>query len=363
MPIHANASIPAHGAETRPIPQPAALGRLFRSTALAVGLALAPAAPAILGLLPQGAFAAAPAQKTQVAGWYRFMVGGFEVTALSDGSIELPVQKLLHPPGHGRSRGGAQDARNGRADLGPPTQVLAVNAWLVNTGARLVLVDAGAGGLFGPTLGRLVANLKAAGYQPEQVDDVLVTHMHPDHVGGLATADGKPVFPNATVRADKREAELWLSDARAETSPAKFKDFFKGAMASLQPYAQAGRLATFDGAAAAQEVVPGVRTWDTHGHTPGHTAYVVESEGRKLVLVGDLIHVASVQLPMPQVTIDFDSDEAQAAKIRAAVFGRLAKDDKAWVAVSHFGFPGVGRLQAEGKGWKWMPVAFNDQVR
>lgn len=321
-----------------------AVGRL----ALAAALALAG-----LGLssLPAPAHAAAPQVKTQAPAWYRLMLGSFEVTSLSDGTVALPVDQLLHAP----AGLVAQDLKQHFQTTPLETSV---NAWLINTGSRLVLVDAGAGTLFGPTLGKLAAQIRAAGYQPEQVDDILITHMHPDHVGGLA-ADGQRVFPNATVHADKADADFWLSQAKLDAAPADAKGFFQGAMASLTPYVKAGRFQPFerDG-----EVVPGVRATAAHGHTAGHTVYTVESQGQKLVLIGDLIHVASVQLASPAVTIGFDTDEPQAAQSRARVFAELAKDGSL-VAVSHFNFPGMGRLKKDGKGWQWLPLDYSSQVR
>jgi len=318
---------------------------LAATLALAISLAMGSAATVIA---PQAVLAAAPQQKTQAPGWYRLMLGKIEVTSLSDGTLDLPVGKLLHVP-HG--------AKSPLPAI-PAVQETSVNAWLINTGERLVLVDAGAGKLFGPTLGQVVAQIRAAGYQPEQVDDILITHAHSDHVGGLAD-DGKRTFVNATVHLDRREAEYWLSQARADAASPANKDFFVGAMASLNPYVQAGKVKTFDGAGA---VVPGIAALSTHGHTEGHTAYVVESEGKRLVLIGDLIHVANVQLRAPDVTIAFDTDEKRAAAMRARTFAQLAKDD-GLVAVSHFAFPGVGRIRPAGKGWQWVPVDYSTQMR
>ncbi|RUP28780.1 MAG: MBL fold metallo-hydrolase [Curvibacter sp.] len=323
---------------------------LISTHASRLGLALALALGSLAGT-PGVAQAAAPMQKTQAPGWYRLMVGGFEVTALSDGTVDLPVDQLLHAP-KGRVAQGL-----GKHYLKAPLET-SVNAFLVNTGSRLVLVDAGAGALFGPTLGRLSAQIKAAGYQPEQVDDIVITHMHPDHVGGLVS-EGKVVFPNATVHADQADKDFWLSPAKLAAAPDAQKGFFQGAMASLKPYDEAGKLKTFQ---ADGEIVPGLRSQATHGHTPGHNVYVLESEGQRLVLLGDLIHVASVQLESPEITIGFDSDETHARAARASVFKALAKDGSL-VAVAHFPFPGVGRLRTAGKGFVWEPLNYSSQVK
>lgn len=328
--------------------RPAAPARRLAAAALAATLALGGLAVASLSAPAQ---AAAPQLKTQAPGWYRLMLGSFEVTALSDGTVGLPVDQLLHAPAGRVAEGLKQHFQQ------TPLET-SVNAWLINTGSRLVLVDAGAGGLFGPTLGQLAAQIRAAGYQPEQVDDVLITHMHPDHVGGLV-ANGQRVFPNATVHADKADADFWLSPTRAEAAPKDMKGFFQGASVSLSPYVAAGRFKPFerDG-----EILPGIRAVAAHGHTAGHAVYRVESQGQRLVLIGDLIHVASVQLASPEVTIAFDTDEPEAAATRARVFAELARDGSL-VAATHFSFPGVGRLRQAGKGWQWLPLDYSSQVR
>ena len=293
------------------------------------------------------AHAAAPMAKTQAPGYYRMMLGDFEVTALSDGTLGLPVTKLLTNTTPEKVKKALA-----RADLTDPLET-SVNAYLINTGDKLVLVDTGAGVLFGPTLGTLLANLKASGYQPEQVDEIYITHMHGDHVGGLMSGD-KLAFPNAVVRADKHDADYWLSKANMDAAPKDAKDFFLGAMNSINPYAAAGKFKPFDGNT---DLVPGVRAIASRGHTPGHTMYVVESKGNKLVLWGDVMHVAAVQFPNPAVTIKFDTDSKSAAKERAKAFADAAKHGY-WVGAAHLPFPGVGHLRSEGSGYAWLPANY-----
>lgn len=296
---------------------------------------------------PTLALAEAPMAKSQAPGWYRMKLGSFEVTALSDGTVKLPVDKLLT-----NVKPATVEQLLARSYLKAPVET-SVNAYLVNTGSKLVLIDAGAAGLFGPTLGRLMTHLKASGYTPEQVDEIYVTHMHADHVGGLV-ADGKPAFPNATVRAHVKEGDFWLSTANMDKAPADAKGFFQGAMASLNPYVAAGKFKPFDGET---ELVPGIRAVPATGHTPGHTVYAVESEGNKLVVWGDLMHVASVQFVQPAVTITFDSDSKAAAPQRIKHYADAAKKGY-FVAVAHISFPGIGQLRADGKGYDWVPANY-----
>lgn len=326
------------------------MNRFFHSprTRLAVASLLALGSA---GLATAPAHAAAPMVKTQGPGYYRVMLGAFEVTALDDGTVAMPVDKMLHAPAAKVQAGLARNFQSLPADM-------SVNSWLINTGSRLVLIDAGAGSLYGPTLGRLAQRIQAAGYQLEQIDDIFITHMHPDHVGGLM-ANSTRAFANATVHADQREADFWLSTAKAGAAPAEAKSSFQGAMASLNPYIAAGRFAPIKEEG---EVVPGIRAWATLGHTAGHTSYVVESQGKRLVVIGDLIHVAAVQLDDPGITVGFDSDTKAAAATRAKVFAKLAKDETL-VGAAHISFPGMGRLRAAGKGWQWVPVVYSSQVQ
>ena len=307
------------------------------------GLAAIAGAAFLLG----SAHAAAPQVKTQ-PGYYRVMLGDFEITALSDGTVALPVDKLL------TNTSPAQVGKGLASSFLKAPVETSVNGYLINTGTKLVLVDTGAAGLFGPTLGNLVANLKAAGYQPEQVDEVYITHMHPDHVGGLMAGD-RPVFPNAVVRADQHDADLWLSAANLEKAPADAKGFFQGAQASLNPYVAAGKFKPFNGST---ELVPGIKAVAAPGHTPGHSIYVVESKGQKLVLWGDLMHVAAVQFAHPSVTIQFDTDSKAAAVQRKKAYVQAAKQGYL-VGSAHLSFPGLGHLRAEGKGYEFVPANYS----
>ena len=312
--------------------------RWLQKTSLALALALGAVT----------AQAGAPMVKTSAPGYYRMMLGDFEVTALSDGTVNLPVDKLLT-----NTQPGKVTTALKQSFLKAPVET-SVNAYLINTGNQLVLVDTGAAGLFGPTLGKLIGNLKAAGYQPEQVDAVVITHMHADHVGGLMAGEHR-VFPNATVHADQHDADFWLSQANMDKAPAESKGFFQGAMASLNPYVSAGKFKPFNGDT---ELVPGIKAQASRGHTPGHSTYVVESKGEKLVLWGDLMHVAAVQFANPAVTIAFDTDSKAAAVQRQKAYADAAKNGY-WVAAAHLSFPGIGHLRREGKGYRFVPANYS----
>jgi glyoxylase-like metal-dependent hydrolase (beta-lactamase superfamily II) len=313
------------------------LRSIYTNVVLVISVCAAPAA-----------FAAAPMVKTSAPGYYRVMLGDFEVTALSDGTVALPMDKLMTNTTPDKTLKALE-----RAHLKTPVET-SVNAYLINTGNKLVLIDSGAGALFGPTLGKLAANIKAAGYQPEQVDEIYITHMHGDHVGGLASA-GIPQFVNATVRADQHDADFWLSQANLDKAPDADKGAFKGAMASLNGYVQAGKFKAFDGDT---ELVPGIKAIASHGHTVGHSIYLVESKGQKLMLWGDLMHLAAVQFDDPSVTVKFDTDSKAAAVQRKKAYAQAAKEGYL-VGSTHLSFPGLGYVRTEGKAYAWIPLNYS----
>jgi len=319
-------------------------GVLMRAgLAMAVILGLAAVAAPV-----QQAHASAPQIKKSGAAYYRFMLGKFEVTALSDGTTALPVDQLL-------TQTTPEQVKKALAAnyISMPYE-MNFNAFVINTGDKLVLIDTGAGALFGPNLGKMIDALKASGYTPEQVDEIYITHMHPDHIGGLV-ANGKAVFPNAIVRADQREGDFWLSQANLDKAGKDEKGFFQGAQAALKPYVGSGRYKPFDGTA---ELVPGIKPVLLPGHTPGHAGYMIESEGQKLLAWGDVIHVGAVQFAHPTITIHFDADSKSAEAARLALLADAAKQGY-WIAGAHLSFPGVGHVSASGKNsYTWIPASY-----
>ncbi len=284
------------------------------------------------------------------AGFHRLRVGDFEITALSDGTVPLPVFDLLTNTTPGEVGQLLKDAY-----VKAPVDA-SVNAYLINAGSRLIMVDAGSGELYGPTLNKLVASLRAIGYEPSQITDILITHIHTDHSGGLMNGTSM-VFPNAVVHVDKREVDYWLNPANRDRSPGNKEQLarlFREAAAKVKPYVDAGKVKTFDGDT---QLFPGIRSISTPGHTPGHSFYAVESKGEKIVFWGDIMHVAEVQFPNPAVTIMFDSDSKAAAFQRQKAFADAAKNGYL-VAPAHVSFPGIGRLRPDGKGYRWLPIAY-----
>jgi glyoxylase-like metal-dependent hydrolase (beta-lactamase superfamily II) len=295
--------------------------------------------------------AAAPQHHDQVPGFYRMKVGDLEVTALLDGAAVFDLHWLT-------AKKVTMDRVKNASKEDPHLLDTGDTGFLVNTGKQLILVDAGAGTWFGGgSLGRLVDSLHSSGYAPEQVDRVLVTHLHSDHVGGLTSQDGKRVFPNADVFVSKAESDFWLSTEIAAKAPKDAQPFFRSAQAIAAPYIKAGKWHTFSDSEA---LVDGMQLVALHGHTPGHTGYEFSSKGNQVLFWGDTIHEQLVQLSHPDITVVFDIDHAAAAVTRNKLLPTLAREG-VMIAGPHMPFPGMGRLRKESNGYVWAPVIFTDQ--
>jgi glyoxylase-like metal-dependent hydrolase (beta-lactamase superfamily II) len=282
------------------------------------------------------------------SGYYRLRVGDVEVIALSDGTIPFARYDNLRntSQAHIAALLAAADATN-------PLEA-SMNAYLIHLGNRLILVDAGTGELLGPTLNKLPASLHGAGYVPAQITDILLTHIHADHSGGLM--EGKAIrFPNATIHVEKREIDFWLSQTEMQRAPAQHKPYFQQAMKTVQPYVLTGQVKVFEGET---QLFPGLRAIPAPGHTPGHTFYSLESRGEKLVFMGDVVHAPEVQFAEPYAFVTFDVDPVQAIATRQNAF-RAAARDHYLVAFAHVSFPGIGHIHAEGHHhYRWNPVTF-----
>jgi glyoxylase-like metal-dependent hydrolase (beta-lactamase superfamily II) len=299
---------------------------------------------------PNSVTAAAPQHHDQVPGFYRLQVGDLEVTALWDGGASFDPHWLR----------GQKTIDGVVKALHEDPHVLDVSdtGFLVNTGKQLILIDAGAGTWFGGgALGHLTESLRSAGYTPEEVDLVLITHLHSDHIGGLTTQDATRVFPNAEIYVAKEESDFWLSGELAAKAPKDVQPFFQAAQAISAPYLKAGKWHTFIGSG---PIVDGMQLVPLHGHTPGHTGYEFASRGQKILFWGDTIHAQRVQLPKPQATVVFDVDPAAAAAMRSQLLPKLAHEDIV-IAGPHMLFPSLGRLRKAEGGYTWEPVSFTNR--
>jgi glyoxylase-like metal-dependent hydrolase (beta-lactamase superfamily II) len=298
------------------------------------------------------ALAAAPQHHDQAPGFYRLKVGDLEVTALYDGTGVFDPQWL-------NGTTATMDSVVKGLHEDPHMLDVVDSGFLVKTGKQLILVDAGAGTWWGRgALGRLAGNLRSAGYTPEEVNIVLVTHFHSDHVGGLTTQDGKRVFPNADVYLAKAESDFWLSPEIAAKAPKDVQPFFQSAQAIAAPYIKAGKWHTFSGS---ESIIDGMQIVPLPGHTPGHTGYEFSSKGQKILFWGDTIHAQRVQLRHPEVTAIFDIDQTAAAATRNQLLPKLAGADVLIASPHSSAFPPMGRLRKDGSGYNWVQVVFTDR--
>jgi glyoxylase-like metal-dependent hydrolase (beta-lactamase superfamily II) len=224
---------------------------------------------------------------------------------------------------------------------------------LVDTGSEVVLFDTGMGeGGREAGMGRLAEGLKAAGYTPDQVSVVVLTHMHGDHIGGLMEG-GKPAFPNARYVTGRTEYNFWVNPERMGTQA---EQGHQGVLAKVQPLAEK---LTFieDGA----EVVPGITGIDAFGHSPGHMIFRVESEGKALILTADTANHYVLSLQRPDWEVRFDMDKAQAAATRKRVFDMIATDRLAFIGY-HMPFPAAGFVEKGGEGYRFVPVSYQFDI-
>lgn len=287
-----------------------------------------------------------PMAKTQAAGFYRMMVGNFELTAFSDGTSPKDIAAIMSDPAKVRSE-------FKKMNLAMPYQS-SYNVYLVHTGKELVMIDTGRGG----DNGQLLKNLSKSGYAPSQIDAILITHMHGDHVGGLSLA-GKRQFPNAVVYASQSEADFWLHTKLEDYENPHWAGNAKRARANVNPYVQAGMFKTFDGPT---QLFDGIQSLPTHGHTPGHSAYLMTSQDRSVLFIGDTIHCAEVQFPHPSLTIAYDVKPDHAKAMRVTLF-KTASEKGHIIAGPHISFPGLGHLSQQGQGFRWVPVQYQYQVQ
>ena len=286
---------------------------------------------------------------TQIPGIYHRRIGDIIVTALSDGTLDRTTEMLRGIP--------AEESNNLLGEAFRPGIVVSVNAFLIRSAGRLVLLETGAGNYLGPTAGRLFANLAAVGVACERIETVLLTHMHPDHSAGLTDpATGERRFPNAELVVHENEPRHWNDDAAMARGSEREKSlFFQLARVQMAPYRPHMRLFR-DG-----EVLPGVTAIPCHGHTPGHTAFLIASGNEQLLIWGDTVHIPEVQVPRPDVTVVVDSDPAAAVASRRRIFD-MAATDRLLVTGMHLHFPGFGHVARRGGSFSFVPEAWQQTL-
>ncbi|MEO0819376.1 MAG: MBL fold metallo-hydrolase [Pseudomonadota bacterium] len=297
------------------------------------------------------ALAAADMQGTQVPGYYRFMLGAFEITVLSDGSYELPTDLI----GQNQPRETVQAYLEAHF-LDPERRTSHVNIPLINTGEELILIDVGGGGNFLEGAGKLVENMEAAGYAPDEVDKVFITHAHPDHLWGLLDDFDDPMFPEAEFFISAPEWDFWSSETAAEQVPEMFQSFAAGAQRRL-PLIEDVLTRTADG----DTIAPGISVIDTPGHTPGHSSVRVESEGETLIVTADAMTHPFISFEHPGWWPGTDLDPAKAEASRRMVL-EMAATERATILAYHLSFPGLGNVARAGAAYRFVPALWRWQL-
>jgi glyoxylase-like metal-dependent hydrolase (beta-lactamase superfamily II) len=316
--------------------------------ALGAGLGVGFGASAMLG---GNAMAKAPKLGTQTPYWHRFVLGDAEVTVVSDGPLPLgdPSGTFTGVP--------KEEVKKMLAEnfLNPDNVVLEQNSPIVNTGDRLILFDTGMGTskAFGPTTGRQQKSMTEAGIKASDIDAVVCSHAHIDHIGGLVGADDKPLFPNAQVYITQSDFDFWTDEGKLG-SP--LKDFVIHARKNLMPVRD--RIVFIKDN---QEFLPGVTALAAPGHTVGHTIFMVTSAGKSFCFLGDLSHHAVLLLEKPRMEFSYDTDPKQAAASRVKMLEMLAAN-KTPVMSYHFAWPGYGHVAKTGDGFHYYPEPMNMQL-
>jgi glyoxylase-like metal-dependent hydrolase (beta-lactamase superfamily II) len=291
-------------------------------------------------------WAAAPPAGKQGPGVYRYKIGSYELTALYDGTWFRKIDDKFV-----RNASAAEvDKALTDSFLEPRIVPTSFTALLVNTGSKLVLIDAGTGGQFGPTTGHIMGALAAASVEPEQIDTILISHFHPDHINGIKDKDDWPVFEKAEILVPAPEWAYWMDDAKMNAAPETGRGIFLNARRIFRDIAR--EVKRFE---PGKEVAPGITSIAAFGHTPGHTAYAVTSGNQSMLVLGDTTNHPWLFARNPHWQGMFDSDGNMAVDTRKHLLDRAAAD-KMLVQGYHFPFPASGYIAKTVGGYEVVPV-------
>jgi glyoxylase-like metal-dependent hydrolase (beta-lactamase superfamily II) len=299
------------------------------------------------------AAAEAPPARKQAPGVYRYKIGSFELTALYDGIWYRPItDKFIRNASFNEVEHALDAAYMPHDKLETPFTTL-----IVNTGKKLILIDTGTGGQISPTAGMIGDNLVAAGISPKAVDQIVISHFHPDHINGIKDKDNQLVFPNAEIMVPAPEWAYWMDDANLNAAPADLKLTFLNQRRIFSDIAP--QVTRFD---PGKEVSAGIVTLAAPGHTPGHTVFAIHSGDQSLLVLGDTAQHPAIFARHPNWQAAFDVDGAEAVATRKTLFDRAAAD-RMLVTGYHFPFPACGHLVKTAGGYEHVPAPWQPNLQ
>jgi glyoxylase-like metal-dependent hydrolase (beta-lactamase superfamily II) len=302
------------------------------------------------------ALAAAPPAGKQAPSYYRHKLGDYELTQVSDGTVSLPLSDAYVKNVPKAEVSAALEA----AYMSPEKSTSVYNPIVVNTGSKLILIDTGLGpnpAVNRGTAGQLMANMAAAGIDPKEIDVVIISHLHPDHVNGLRTVDGGLAFPNAEIKVPAKDWSFWMDDNEMSRAPEGIvKVTFQNARRVFNGLES--KIGQYDWN---KEVAPGIIAFDTAGHTPGHTSFTIQSGSAKLLVQSDVTNHPALFVRNPDWHIWFDMDGAKAAETRHKFYD-MAAAEKALIAGFHFPFPALGHVEKDGARYRLVPIAWSPAI-
>jgi glyoxylase-like metal-dependent hydrolase (beta-lactamase superfamily II) len=300
------------------------------------------------------ALASAPIVDKQAPGFYRYKVGDYELTQLSDGAATFPMPDNF-VTNVSKDRAIAEAAR---LYLAPPGKItVPFNPVLINTGSKLILIDTGYGPNVSPLVGHLPASLAAAGISPEQIDTVIISHIHPDHTNGLYTKNGALAFPNAKILMPEKDWAFWMSEENAaKADDPVSKAYFANAQKTLSDLVDHVGTYGWD-----KEVAPGITSIATPGHTPGHTSFAVASGKDRIFVQSDVTNIPAFFLRHPDWHVMYDHDPELAQRTRHRFYD-MAAAEKALVVGYHFPFPSLGHVEKNNTGYRLVPANWSTTV-
>ncbi|MBL8587498.1 MAG: MBL fold metallo-hydrolase [Methylobacteriaceae bacterium] len=312
---------------------------LNRRTVLAGAAATLAAAPAL---------AKAPLAGAQSASAYRYKIGDYEVTAIHDGFFSRPLEGFI-------KNADLADVKKAMEEAFLPTDRIPISftTLVVNTGSKLVLIDTGNGDSGAPTSGVWMKNFKAAGFDPKDVDQVVISHFHGDHINGLRLKDGSAVFANAEIAVPAPEWAFWMDDAKMAAAPDGLKPAFQNARRVFGPIAKDVKQFEWG-----KEAAPGIVAVEAAGHTPGHTAFAIQSGPGRMMAMSDTTNHPALFVRNPTWAAVFDMDGDKAAATRRKLLD-MAASEKTQVGFYHAPFPATGFIAKDGAGFRMQPAQWS----